>query len=154
MKKLFAVALSISLFLSCFAVALSYTADATAPAGAMAGSETEAPAYPHIADIVKAISDPATGIDGERAFDYLSYVFLGWRTTGGPWQNHVIENFIMDQLETAGYTNSGAEDKTTATDDDYAWLSYYDSSSRVWSPEYAKLEVTQAPAGNEGLISR
>ncbi|MDR0424913.1 MAG: M28 family peptidase, partial [Clostridiales Family XIII bacterium] len=40
------------------------------------------------------------------------------------------------------------------TDDDYAWLSYYDSSSRVWSPEYAKLEVTQAPAGNEGLISR
>ncbi|MDR1136074.1 MAG: M28 family peptidase [Clostridiales Family XIII bacterium] len=158
MKKLFAAILSISLFLSCFGVAFSNTAGGGASGGGGGGVAPGAPvadsSYEAISEIVSSISAPNSGLDGERAFDYLSYVFLGWRTTGGTWQNHVIEKFVMDQLKDAGYTYSANVDKTEAADDDYAWLSYYDSSARVWSPEYAKLEVTQAPAGSESLISR
>lgn len=106
-------------------------------------------------------------IDGEDMFDYLSYVYLGWRTTGGRWQNQVIDTFVMDQLQKAGYTDAGsgttdsysksANDKSSATDDDYAWVTYFnDIDTMTWDPEYAKLEVTSAGdfEGKDKLIER
>ncbi len=92
-------------------------------------------------------------LDGEKMFDYLSYVYLGWRTTGGSWQNQVIDTFVHDQLVGAGYTDAGrgsvdsnnksANDKSSATDDDYAWVTYFnDINSLTWDPEYAKLELS------------
>lgn len=48
-------------------------------------------------------------VDGEDIFDYLSYIYLGWRTTGGSWQNQVIDTFVVDQLKKAGYEFMGGE---------------------------------------------
>ena len=99
-------------------------------------------------------------IDGEDAFDYLSYTYMGWRTTGGTWQNQVIANFVPEQLEKAGYvfngkdacpsTEKSANDKSSDNTDDFAWVTYFnDVSSLTWNPEYAKLEV-EIPEGIEG----
>jgi hypothetical protein len=105
-----------------------------------------------------------SNIDGEKMFDYLSYVYLGWRTTGGTWQNQVIDTFIIDQLKEAGYTYNGAEttpygqkssnDMSSATDDDYTWVTYFDVDTLTWDPEYAKLEITTDAefTGKDALI--
>jgi hypothetical protein len=97
-------------------------------------------------DIVDVLKNQ---IDGDNAFDYLSYVYLGWRTTGGPWQNHVIRDFVAGSLEDAGYQYSD-EDMSSATDGDYVWIQQDDSNSLVWAPEYASLEVTSE--GDPDLI--
>ena len=100
-------------------------------------------------------------IDGEEAFDYLSYTYMGWRTTGGRWQNQVISEFVPDQLIDAGYnfvgksesaSNAKSEtDMSSVHDDDYAWVTYYnDVSSTVWDPEYARMEVI-VPDDLEGV---
>lgn len=91
-----------------------------------------------LSDIVDKLSNR---VDGETAFDYLSYVYLGWRTTGGPWQNHVIRDFLAGSLEDSGYAYSD-EDMSSATDGDYVWIQQDDSNSLVWAPEFASLEVT------------
>ena len=91
-------------------------------------------------------------VDGEEIFDYLSYVYLGWRTTGGSWQNQVIDTFVVDQLKAAGYAFSGGESVALGTkgsndmsgqhDKDYSWVTYYDVDTLTWDPEYAKLSIT------------
>lgn len=105
-------------------------------------------------------------VDGEEMFDYLSYVYLGWRTTGGRWQNQVIDDFIVEQLKSAGYNYVGAastelgvkgsNDMSGATDDDYAWVTYYNVDTLTWDPEYAKLEITTEAdfEGKDALIDR
>ena len=106
-------------------------------------------------------------LDGEKMFDYLSYVYLGWRTTGGSWQNRVIDTFVLDQLVDSGYKNAGkgsidsnnksANDKSSAVDDDYAWVTYFnDVGSLTWDPEYAKLELSGGGdfEGKEDLFNR
>lgn len=54
-------------------------------------------------------------VDGEEIFDYLSYVYLGWRTTGGSWQNQVIDTFVVDQLKAAGYAFTGGKSVALGT---------------------------------------
>lgn len=91
-------------------------------------------------------------MDGEKIFDYLSYVYLGWRTTGGSWQNQVIDTFVVDQLKAAGYAFTGGESVALGTkgsndmsgqhDKDYSWVTYYDVDTLTWDPEYAKLSIT------------
>lgn len=91
-------------------------------------------------------------VDGEEIFDYLSYVYLGWRTTGGSWQNQVIDTFVVDQLKKAGYAFTGDESVALGTkgsndmsgkhDKDYSWVTYYDVDTLTWDPEYAKLSIT------------
>ena len=91
-------------------------------------------------------------VDGEKIFDYLSYVYLGWRTTGGSWQNQVIDTFVVDQLKAAGYAFTGGESVALGTkgsndmsgqhDKDYSWVTYYDVDTLTWDPEYAKLSIT------------
>lgn len=106
-------------------------------------------------------------VDGQDMFDYLSYVYLGWRTTGGRWQNQVIDSFVHEQLVKAGYTDAGSgftdstskseNDKSSSTDDDYAWVTYFsDVSSLVWDPEYAKLTISAEGdfEGKDALIDR
>ncbi|MDR0570406.1 MAG: M28 family peptidase [Clostridiales Family XIII bacterium] len=116
--------------------------------GGSAGSGVSAP----ISQAVKALGE---NIDGENAFDYLSFVFMGWRTTGGTWQNRIIEDFVHRQLLSAGYKDAGTTDASGSADGDYAWTMYDTSvSSNVWAPEYAKLEVVQAPAGSEALVGK
>ena len=39
------------------------------------------------------------GLNGFDMFDHLGYVYLGWRTTGGIWQNQVIGDYIMSNLK-------------------------------------------------------
>ncbi len=91
-------------------------------------------------------------IDGEDAFDYLSYTYMGWRTTGGRWQNQVIAGMVPEALEGAGYTLNGEgacasntkseNDKSSDHSDDFAWVTYFDDvSSLTWDPEYAELDV-------------
>ena len=91
-------------------------------------------------------------VDGEDIFDYLSYVYLGWRTTGGSWQNQVIDTFVVDQLKAAGYAFTGGESVALGTkgsndmsgkhDKDYSWVTYYDVDTLTWDPEYAKLSIS------------
>lgn len=88
-------------------------------------------------------------IEGEEAFDYVSYVYLGWRTTGGPWQNQVIEGFLMNKLKNAGFTYSDSDLSSESTGDS-VWIQQDDSSETVWAPDYARLEVTST--GNQELI--
>ena len=49
------------------------------------------------------------GINGIDIYEYLGYVYMGWRTTGGSWQNHVIDDFIMGELGKAGYKTTDEE---------------------------------------------
>lgn len=63
--------------------------------------------YPDDLDAIVELLSGADGVDGESAFDYLGTVFLGWRTTGGPWQNYVINDFVGQTMVDAGYTDAG-----------------------------------------------
>ena len=116
-KKLLCVFLSLVMIMSGFSFALAED------------SQDEAVSY-----MQETVEKLGQHIDGEDMFDYLSYVYLGWRTTGGRWQNQVIDSFAHGQLVDAGYTDAGkgtsdrnnksANDKSSATDDDYAWAGY------------------------------
>lgn len=97
------------------------------------------------------------GLNGIDMFDYLGLVYMGWRTTGGVWQNYVINDFIMKELEEAGYATTDANveapygtkpesDKSSATDADYAWIVQYQETKEhlfgdTWDPEYSSLQV-------------
>lgn len=105
-------------------------------------------------------------VDGEDIFDYLSYIYLGWRTTGGSWQNQVIDTFVVDQLKKAGYEFMGGESVALGTkgpndmsgkhDKDYSWVTYYDVDTLTWDPEYAKLSLSTSANfdGVDALIDR
>ena len=148
-RKLLAIALCVVMVFSC--VGGMTFGDVNA--------ETEN-SYETMDDLVKILGGDNSQnleIDGERAFDYLSYVYMGWRNTGGDFQNNVIDEFIIDQLTTgAGYTYLGAgktgDFKSNANtvpskvdgsdrDGDNAWITYYGSSSNVWDPKYASLKI-------------
>lgn len=94
-------------------------------------------------------------VNGESAFDYLSYIYLGWRTTGGPWHNYIIQNFLVEKLEAGGYTFSST-DMSAIKDKDYIWIQHddanYDSGLLVWAPQYASLTVISG--GNQQLIDQ
>lgn len=115
----------------------------------------------------QAVQQLGERLDGEDMFDYLSYVYLGWRTTGGRWQNQVIDTFIHDQLVGSGYTDAGkgettsdrksSNDMSSAKTGDYAWVTYFnDIDTLTWDPEYAKLEVSGGGdfAEKDSLIER
>ena len=134
-KKLLSLLLCLTLVVSGFSFAF-------------AGTNEDADSY--MKEVVETLG---ANLDGEDMFDFLSYVYLGWRTTGGPWQNQVIDDFARSELIEAGYTNAGvgsidqyhksANDKSSDHSDDFVWTTYFnDISSLTWSPEYAKLEVT------------
>ncbi|WP_312648661.1 S-layer homology domain-containing protein [Aminipila sp.] len=99
--------------------------------------------------LTNIISTLGNNIEGEEAFDYVSYVYLGWRTTGGPWQNQVIEDFLINKLKNAGFTYSDT-DKSSELSGDSVWIQQDNSSETVWAPDYARLEVTST--GNKELI--
>ena len=113
-------------------------------------SAKAADVYPDdLNSIVELLSDDPNGVDGESAFDYLGTVFLGWRTTGGPWQNYVINDFIGEAIIDAGYEDMGDSytgdefsDWTHDYDGDYFWVQHDESSSLAWAPEYARMEIT------------
>ncbi len=114
-----------------------------------ASAKEPEPAYPEDLDAIVSLLSSDDGVDGESAFDYLGTVFLGWRTTGGPWQNYVINDFIGDTITSAGYEDKGdswvGETFSDWTDDysgDQFWVQHDTSSSLVWAPEYARMEIT------------
>lgn len=98
-----------------------------------------------------------SGLNGFDMYDNVGYVYLGWRTTGGIWQNQVIGDYIMNSLKDAGYQTTDADtdapygsmpasDKSSATDGDYAWEIQYQGTAEkdlgyTWDPEYASLNV-------------
>ena len=98
------------------------------------------------------------GINGIDMYDYLGYVYMGWRTTGGQWQNHIIGDFIMGELAKAGYQTTDEEveapygskpasDKSAAEEGDYAWLIKYQETEEkelgtTWDPEFSSLTLT------------
>lgn len=152
-KKLISLLLCLSLIMS--GMSFSFAADTGA------GSATK---NAYMQEIVEKLGEE---LDAEQMMDYLSYVYLGWRTTGGPWQNQVIDDFARGELVDAGYKDAGAgtsdqnnksaNDKSSVHDDDYVWTTYFnDISSLTWSPEYAKLEIsTEAEfEGKDKLIDR
>ena len=104
--------------------------------------------YPDDLDAIVELLSGADGVDGESAFDYLGTVFLGWRTTGGPWQNYVINDFVGQTMVDAGYTDAGDSWTNKGTDftdwthdysDDFFWVQHDDSTSLVWAPAPRKL---------------
>ena len=113
--------------------------------------------YPEDLDAIVSLLSGEDGVDGESAFDYLGTVFLGWRTTGGPWQNYVINDFIGNTIINAGYEDMG--DSHTGADfsdwthdydnGDQFWVQHDDSSSLVWAPEYARMEITSITKDGE-----
>lgn len=111
-------------------------------------AQTETAEAMSLSQVVDALSGL---IDKENAFDYLGGVYLGWRTTGGPWQNYVINDMLVGELERAGYTDAGAfytpgdgdvEDKSSDISDDFVWVQHDASSGSVWAPVYARMEIT------------
>ena len=98
------------------------------------------------------------GINGIDIYDYLGYVYMGWRTTGGLWQNHIIGDFIMRELGTAGYKTTDEEveapygskpasDKSDAEEGDHAWMIKYQETEEkelgtTWDPEFSSLTLT------------
>jgi uncharacterized repeat protein (TIGR02543 family) len=167
--KLLSILLCLTLVLSAFGYVSASGPDKSTVSAQAAGADGE------LQELIDILGNDAYGISGERAFDYLSYIFLGWRTTGGHWQNQVVGNWIPEQLADAGYTaagtgtatrlsgtgtsgtfTSGTTDKSAVSDDDYVWTTDYPISSNVWDPEYAKLEVTSAPnvSGKNALVNR
>ena len=104
------------------------------------------------------------GLNGFEMYENLGYTFMGWRTTGGAWQNQVIGGYIMDKLKEAGYTMTDepveapygtkpASDKSAATDADYAWEIQYQNNpetgknlGNTWDPEFASLDVALVKA--------
>ena len=107
------------------------------------------------------------GLNGFDMFDHLGYVYLGWRTTGGIWQNQVIGDYIMSNLKAAGYATTDdnveapygtkpASDRSSSTDDDYAWEIQYQGTDNkdlgdTWDPEYASLQVQLVNAAGQPL---
>lgn len=97
------------------------------------------------------------GLNGMDMYEHLGYVYMGWRTTGGTWQNQVICSYIMEQLAAAGYRITGEavtapygtasrSDQSNAPDGDYAWVTQYQGTEdmdlgEVWDPEYSSLRV-------------
>ena len=47
------------------------------------------------------------GLNGMDMYEHLGYVYMGWSTTGGTWQNQVICSYIMEQLAAAEYRITG-----------------------------------------------
>lgn len=152
-KKLLCMLLCLTMVLSAYSFAFAADTDA---------AQEEAVTY-----MQETVETLGQYIDGEDMFDYLSYVYLGWRTTGGRWQNQVIDSFAHGQLVDAGYTDAGKgssdqnnksdNDKSSATDDDYAWVTYFsDIDDLTWDPEYAKLDITGGGDfdGKDALIER
>ena len=123
-------------------------------------AEEEGQTYPEDLDAIVSLLSGADGVDGESAFDYLGTVFLGWRTTGGPWQNYVINDFIGDAIIAAGYEDKGDaytgdsfSDWTHDYGGDYFWVQHDASQSLVWAPEYARLEITSLKKDGQELTS-
>ena len=115
----------------------------------------------HLAEIIDELGGKdglyGQGLNGFDMYEHLGYVYLGWRTTGGIWQNQVIGDYIMSNLKEAGYTvpdagveapygSKPASDMSSATDKDYAWQIQYQETAEqelgdTWDPEYASLDV-------------
>lgn len=138
-KKRLSQILSLALSTSMLVSMLAVPAAAAEPADSL----------PADLDAIVDILSGDNGIDGETAFDYLGTVFLGWRTTGGPWQNYVINDFIGEHLTDAGYKDKGDSytgDAFTDWTNDYSgdqfWVQHDESSGLTWAPEYARLEIT------------
>lgn len=107
------------------------------------------------------------GVNGFEMYDHLGYVYMGWRTTGGIWQNQVINNYIMKELEHSGYSVSEDDvvapygqksdsDKSDAIVGDYAWVTQYQNAGsknlgNVWDPEYSSLNVKLTNAIGEDV---
>jgi len=79
-------------------------------------------------------------INGEEALNYVAYPYMGWRTSGGPWFNSVID-WIGGNLDSYGFA------KGENTKGDSYWIQTdVPNDEKIWSPEYASLEI----AGPEG----
>ena len=125
-----------------------------------AAAKEDKTSYPEDLDAIISVLSGEKGVDGESAFDYLGTVFLGWRTTGGPWQNYVINDFIGDTIIGAGYvdkgdayTGEGFSDWTHDYDGDYFWVQHDASASLVWAPEYARMEITSIRKDGQEVTS-
>lgn len=147
-QKLLAIILAVLLVLG--SGTMAFAALPEGDSGSMSGGGGS---HTHQDSLMKEIvTTMAESIDGEDAFDYVSYVYMGWRTTGGPWQNQVIEHFLVDQLEEQGYVKAD-KDMSGASDQDYVWIQHDDSTSNVWAPEYARLKVvTEVTPGFEDQV--
>ena len=151
-KRLIALVVTIAMILTCV------------PAYAEDGMPAPAPGddNAYVSQVVDALGGGdglfGKGINGIDIYDYLGYVYMGWRTTGGLWQNHIIGNFIMGELGEAGYQTTDEEveapygskpasDKSDAEEGDYAWLIKYQETEEkelgtTWDPEFSSLTLT------------
>ena len=132
LKRLCALGLTAAMTVSLAAAPAS--AASTAPA--IDSTDLEA-----VIAAMKKSADNPYGIDDESAFDLLSYVYLGWRTTGGTWQNQVIEDFFGSQMKDAGYILSDADLSWDGDAKDFFYIQHDDTSTQVFNPEYARFRI-------------
>ena len=145
LKRLCSLSLAIIMTLSLAALPASATAETEAPATDEAQVELQNTSSAILADLVDIMGEH---IDGEEAFDFLTYVYLGWRTTGSSWQNQIIKDFVGARMDEAGYVMSDKDLSWEPNADDFFYVQHDASSSPVWSPEYARLEITSIKDGD------
>jgi len=70
----------------------------------------------------------------QQALDNVAYVYMGWRTSGGPWYNAVLD-WIAEELGEMGFSQ-GME-----FEGDKYWMQENIQTGRIWDPKYASLEI-------------
>lgn len=150
LKRMFALALAAVMTLSLATVSAFAVGETGGEAAALDTSD--------LAAVIAAMkSDPAAGkvigVDAEDAFDYLSYVYLGWRTTGGTWQNQVIEDFFSAEMKKAGYALTDEDLSWDNEAGDFFYIQHDDSSSLVFNPEYAHFKIASVTDANGGEVT-
>lgn len=79
-------------------------------------------------------------VSGQQALDNVAYVYMGWRTNGGPWFNAVLD-WIAENLEEIGFSQDMESEDWTVY-----WMQEDIPASPIWDPKYASLEIV----GSEG----
>ena len=92
---------------------------------------------------LKQINDLVKGeVSGQQALDNVAYVYMGWRTTGGPWYNAVLD-WIAGDLKEMGFSQG------IQSDGDKYWMQEDPSyTGSIWDPKYASLEIV-GPEGDD-----
>jgi hypothetical protein len=78
-------------------------------------------------------------VSGQQALDNVAYVYMGWRTAGGPWYNAVLD-WIAGDLKEMGFSQG------IQFDGDKYWMQQDLPGGSIWDPKYASLEIV----GSEG----
>lgn len=82
-------------------------------------------------------------VSSQQAIDNVAYVYMGWRTSGGPWYNAVLD-WIAGDLKEMGFSQG------IQSDGDKYWMQENIQTGKIWDPKYASLEIV-GPEGDSNF---